>query len=64
MPEDLNGMFAIKKIIAKRGDTNLKLENNIIKVIIFIILFLVFTRNRLISGGLEPVLIHTKKNYV
>ena len=23
--------------------------------------FLVFIRNRLISGGLEPVLIHTKK---
>ena len=24
-------------------------------------IFLVFVRNRLISGGLEPVLIHTKK---
>ena len=26
--------------------------------------FLVFIQNRLLSGGLEPVLIHTKKRYV
>jgi hypothetical protein len=55
----------LRKVMSELFRKNLSiLHDPKIKIVNITNSFLVFIRNRLISGGLEPVLIHTKKNYV